>query len=341
MGMKIIMLPMFVLTLCAAAPAQSPSSEVRATPVGQWNLVETRRIWNRAPHNAFTDLVRHNDRWYCVFREGKSHVSPDGALRVLTSTDGTNWKSAALITSDTADLRDAKITVTPKGQLMLSGAGALHPGGGYKHQSMVWFSWDGLHWSKGTAVGDKDNWLWRTTWAPNEAAYGFGYHTGGSRGLRFFTSKDGRTFHRLIETVDAPGSYPNESSIVFDADGTAHCLLRQDGQPKDGFLGTAKPPYKDWTWRSLKVRVGGPHMIRLPDGRYMAAVRLYEGTVRTSLCEIDVKDATLTEVLKLPSGGDTSYAGLVWHDDQLWISYYSSHEGKTSIYLARAKPTKP
>ena len=39
----------------------------------------------------------------------------------------------------------------------------------------------------------------------------------------------------------------------------------------------------------------------------------------------------------LTSGGDTSYAGLVWHDEVLWISYYSSHEGKTSIYLAKVK----
>ena len=40
-------------------------------------------------------------------------------------------------------------------------------------------------------------------------------------------------------------------------------------------------------------------------------------------------------VLTLPSGGDTSYAGMVWHNDLLWVSYYSSHEGKTSIYLAK------
>jgi len=46
---------------------------------------------------------------------------------------------------------------------------------------------------------------------------------------------------------------------------------------------------------------------------------------------------TLTETLKLPSAGDTSYAGLVWHDDLLWISYYSSHEERTSIYLARVR----
>jgi hypothetical protein len=44
-------------------------------------------------------------------------------------------------------------------------------------------------------------------------------------------------------------------------------------------------------------------------------------------------------VLTLPSGGDCSYPGMVWHDDRLWISYYSSHEGKTSIYLAKVDPS--
>jgi len=49
------------------------------------------------------------------------------------------------------------------------------------------------------------------------------------------------------------------------------------------------------------------------------------------------EEGTLKEALRLPSGGDTSYAGLVWHDDLLWVSYYASHEGKTSIYLAKVK----
>jgi len=26
---------------------------------------------------------------------------------------------------------------------------------------------------------------------------------------------------------------------------------------------------------------------------------------------------------------------MVWHDDLLWMSYYSSHEGRSSIYLAQ------
>lgn len=40
-------------------------------------------------------------------------------------------------------------------------------------------------------------------------------------------------------------------------------------------------------------------------------------------------------MLKLPSGGDSSYPGMVMHNGLLWMSYYSSHEGKTSIYLAK------
>src|SRR5437879_2053639 len=99
-------------------------------------LVEVRRIWDKAPHNAFTDLVRFKGRWFCVFREGRGHVSPDGALRVLTSTDGAKWESTALMRSPNSDLRDAKITVTPDGRPMLSGAEALHDKSKHTHQSL-------------------------------------------------------------------------------------------------------------------------------------------------------------------------------------------------------------
>jgi hypothetical protein len=48
---------------------------------------------------------------------------------------------------------------------------------------------------------------------------------------------------------------------------------------------------------------------------------------------------TYEPVLTVPSGGDCSYPGLAWHDGLLWMSYYSSHEGKSSIYLARIRLT--
>lgn len=297
-------------------------------------LLDARKIWDQAPHNAFTDLVRFQDRWFCVFREGKAHVSPDGALRVITSTDGEKWESAALITSPDSDLRDAKISVTPQGELMLTGAEALHDKSKHTHQSLAWFSKDGRTWSEKYPIGDPDFWLWRVTWHKGQA-YGIGYGCGKDQSIRLYGSGYGKKYTTLVERLYDTG-YPNETSLVFEGD-TCYCLLRRDGKPNSGLLGVSQPPYTSWEWKDLGQRIGGPHMLRLPDGRFVAAVRMFDGGVHTGLAWIDPKAGKLTEFLKLPSGGDTSYAGLVWHDDLLWVSYYSSHSGKTSIYLAKVK----
>lgn len=312
-------------------------------------LIEVRKIWDAAPHNAFTGLVRYKDAWFCAFREGKAHVSPDGALRIIRSTDGKDWESAALITSDRGDLRDAKLTVNPDGKLMLAGAVALHQPSPVRHQSLVWFSDDGKTWTGGKTVGDDNYWLWRVTFQ-GQAGYGIGYRTVAPRSARLYVTQDGgKSFQTLVLKLE-PVGWAGEHDLSFAPDGTATCLLRRDPPPKaeqDGVdaagraghavLGTARPPYTDWTWKDLKVRVGGPALLRLSDGRLLAVVRLYDKKVRTSLCWVDTDAGTLTEALTLPSGGDTSYAGLVLHEDVLWMSYYSSHEGKTSIYLAKVE----
>ncbi len=303
---------------------------------GQPVLVDSRRIWNRARHNAFTDLLRYRDRWYCVFREGTAHVSPDGALRVITSQDGDKWESLALIESSEYDLRDAKLTVTPNDELMLNGAGMIADAD-IRYYSMTWFSSNaGKTWDKGRKIGDPGFWLWRTQWNKG-MAYSFGYSTERDRTqrkLRLYRSRDGRQFETHVKQLAAPAGC-GEDRILFLRDGSALCLLRHETGDKMAQLGTSKPPYKDWQWRDLNSRIGGPNMLQLPDGRILAVTRLYNGGTRTSLSWLDVANGKLTEVLKLPSRGDTSYAGLVLHNDLLWISYYSSHEGRTSIYLAR------
>jgi len=298
-------------------------------------LVEVGKIWEAAPHNAFTDLVRFRGEWFCVFREGRAHVSPDGALRVIASSDGRDWRSMALLTSTNADLRDAKITVTPEGHLMLNGAGALHQPAPMKHQSYAWFSKDGRHWTAAVPVGEPNLWLWRVTWHKG-AAYGIAYDTAVDKFIRLYRSQDGRVFDTLVPKLFDEG-HPNESSLVFRSDEIALCLLRRDGQPGSAQLGQSRPPYTAWEWKDLGVKIGGPHLLLLPDGRLVAAVRLYDGKVRTALAWLDPDAASLKEFLALPSGGDTSYAGLAWHEGSLWVSYYSSHEGKTSIYLAKVR----
>jgi len=301
----------------------------------QLKLESVQKIWDQDPHNAFTGLTRFKNQWFCVFRTGKGHVSNDGSLQVLSSKDSKEWKPVARITSDTADLRDAKIAVTPKGQLMLSGAAALHQPNPVKHQSMTWFSDDGTHWSKGHNIGDPNMWLWGMKWYDGNV-YSIGYHTGkgGPRFTRLYNSSDGKKYETVVDKLIDKG-YSNESSLVFTKDKTCYCLLRRDGKRATGLLGTSKPPYTNWTWKDLGIKIGGPELFQLPDGRFLATVRLYTPKAHTSICQIDVEKGTLTELLKLPSGGDTSYANMVLHDGLLNVSYYSSHEGKTSIYFAK------
>lgn len=328
---------LFVLVLAHPIPADDHIEATHSrntTP----ELVSATRIWDRAAHNAFTDLVRHEDRWYCVFREGSKHVSPDGSLRVITSQDGKEWQSIALISHPVDDLRDAKLTITPDGRFMLNGAG-MQADKPIRYHSMVWFSSDkGKTWDEGSRIGDPGFWLWRAHWH-NGTAYTMGYATDRDRTkrtLRFYKSDDGATYKTLIKQVNVDNGV-GEDRILFLEDGSALCLLRHETGTKNGFLGKSRPPFTNWIWKEVGLRIGGPNMIQLPDGRIIAATRLYSPRARTSLSWVDPVAGTMTECLALPSGGDTSYAGLVLHDGLLWVSYYSSHEEKTCIYLAKVR----
>jgi hypothetical protein len=90
------------------------------------------------------------------------------------------------------------------------------------------------------------------------------------------------------------------------------------------------------------VRFGGPDFLELPDGRLIAGTRGYPSAAegakgRVSTLVASVEGGRLETLVTLPSGGDTSYPRLIWHDGLLWVSYYSSHEGKTAIYLAKVR----
>ena len=90
------------------------------------------KIWDDAPHNAFTDLIRYENKFYCTFREGTGHVpgetGEDGKIRILISEDGEEWESLALLAKRDYDLRDSKLSVTPDGRLMVLMGGSNYDG---------------------------------------------------------------------------------------------------------------------------------------------------------------------------------------------------------------------
>jgi HEAT repeat protein len=294
-----------------------------------------RRIWDQAPHNAFTSLLRLQDRWVCAFREAPAHVGPtvDGKMRVISSTDADHWESAVLLEDKRGDIRDAKLSMMPDGRLMLLTATHVR-GAPARHQSIAWYTKDLKSWEGPVDVGESNIWLWGLRWHKG-VGYSIGYSTSADHFVRLYKTTDGRHFEKLVDRLDVPTKFPNESAIVFDGQDVAHVLLRSDSG--NACIGQASVPYTDWSWKEANARVGGPALMLTPSGRLLGGGRLYDGKVRTSLFWVDPQNATFTECLTLPSGGDTSYPGLVLFDGTLYVSYYSSHENKTAIYLAKCR----
>lgn len=311
-------------------------------------LVDVARIWDAGSHNAFTDLIRWRGRWYCTFREGDDHVGGDGRLRVLSSADGQTWTSAAVIAEPGVDLRDPKLSITPDDALMIVAGGSIYEGTTLLgRQPRVAFSTDGSTWSAPARVLDEGEWLWRVTWHEG-TAYGVSYRPTASADwtLTLVSSRDGRTFAPVPTAsgvaAGAPGRLavagrPNETTLRVLPDGEMLALVRRDGGNRRAWLGRSLRPYVEWTWTELPLAVGGPNLLRTPDGALWVAGRRATAEGPTTVLSTLTLDGTLTPVLTLPSGGDTSYPGLVWHDGLLWLSYYSSHEGRTAIYLARIR----
>jgi hypothetical protein len=301
-------------------------------------VVSVSRIWDGGAHNAFTDLIRWRDRWYCTFREGDAHVGGDGRTRVLSSSDGTAWTSAALIGEAGIDLRDPKLSITPDDRLMIVAGGSVYDGTrSLGRQPRVMFSEDGTTWTPPQRILAEGDWLWRVTWHDGRA-YGVTYRTppGGSSEwtATLVVSTDGRAFDE-VTTFAVPGR-PNETTLRFIPDGEMVALVRREAGNRVAWVGRSRAPYTNWTWQETPHPIGGPNFIRLPNGDLWAAGRSGPGDPKTVLGPLSL-DGRFEPALTLPSGGDTSYPGMVWHDGVLWVSYYASHEGKTAIYLARVR----
>ncbi len=310
-----------LLLLCGATHSSEPE------------ILSVEKIWDQGEHNAFTDLIRFENGWWCTFREAKVHGPSIGKVRVITSQDGEKWTSAGLVEQDGVDLRDPKLSIMPDGRLMLIMGGSVYSvGGRYGTRApRVSFSKTGQNWAEPKKLLAEDHWLWRVTW---QGEWGWSVSKLGEgrdprRGMVYRT-RDGLEWEWITE-FRLPNNTWNasETTLRFMTDGELIALTRPH------WIGTSKPPYTSWSWTKMKENIGGPNFIRLPDGQLWASGRHYGSQATTVLARM-TRDS-YDPVLTLPSGGDCSYPGMVWHDSLLWMSYYSTHEGKTSIYLAKIR----
>ena len=323
-------------------------------------------IWDRSPHAAFVDMVHWRGALWCAFREGTGHVPGiDGVVRILRSDDGMNWQSAARLAEEGVDLRDPKLSVTPRGELMVLIGGSVYRGGERVTMGprVAFGSLDSspeLRFRIGAIqpvqlpedLHTAQDWLWRVTWNGSNA-WGVVYQIAEEgRRLELVFSEDGqRYFHAATLPVD-PATTPNESTLRFLPDARLVAVVRREGGDKTGLIGHAAPPYRDWTFAELPTRLGGPDLYVVPgsarrpgdDPVLLLASRAYDqGGVRTMLGRVTL-DGGFERLLTLPSGGDCSYPRLLSDPadpERLLCAYYSSHVGgRAAIHVATLRTAR-
>jgi hypothetical protein len=304
-------------------------------------LLSVEKIWDQAGHNAFTDLTRFQNLFYCCFRESSS-ATGEGVIRILLSSTGKVWIDQGTIAEAGTDLRDPKLIVTPDNKrLYLLCAGHSAAQG---RQSRYATTQDGKVWTPLQKLLAKGDTLWRATINPADkrfyaASFNIHPNSGGPApepewSLKTYASTDGSVW-QLSSIMQVPGQ-PAETTLRFLKDGSALALVARQGGDRRGAIGLAKAPYREWTWASAGVPLGGPNFIELPNGRLIAGSRGFGTTPGAHMVLYTLTSNSLTPLLELPSGGDCSYPGLYWHDDVLHVTYYSSHEGnKAAIYHAQ------
>ena len=294
-------------------------------------LISVKRIWDKAPTNAFTDLCFFKNNFYCVFREGESRQSATSIVRILKSSDGDIWNPIAQIQVPQIDLRDPKINVTADGKLMLTACGAGING----HQTIATFSRDGQQWTKPVPIGEPNMWLWRPTWNA-ETLYVVGLTVKKPWLTNLYKSEDGRQMQVLSPDFQKENR-PTEAALTFPTPTQAVCIHRKDLGEKTATIGTSVFPFTEWNWEDTGLVIQSPELITLSNGTILLACRLIDTAMETVLFSVDPGQNKFTKLLTLPSSRDQGYPGVVYANGHLWISYYSSHDRNTAVYLAKVK----
>ncbi|MFV0155370.1 glycoside hydrolase [Empedobacter falsenii] len=315
------------ITLCISVI----STSFLVNPVSEnAEIVSTSMIWDSAPHNAFTTLESYKGYMYCSFREASSHRAYDGKIRIIRSNDGKNWESVALINQANEDLRDPKLVLLDNSLVLLVVSRTNS-----KHYSYTYSSNDGKNWN--FMQKSNNTWRWNATnTVLNNSIYSVGY-SGDDKSGKLYQTKNARDWVAIKNNFfPNVNNQPSETKIFILPNQKLVALVRQEKGNQNAVLGISNPPYSNWTWKDLGVRIGGPSGIAISNDEILACVRLYNKPVRLSLLRININNATYKEIATLPSGGDTGYSDITEFNGEYYVSYYSSKNkaNKASIYLS-------
>lgn len=328
------------------------------------NVTNVRQVFHNGEHNAFTDLVRWQGKFWLTFRscpDGHS-VFPTASVIILTSTDMKSWDEVHRFSVSKRDTRDPHFLVFKERLFVYTGTWycgeTAPPRSDYtlnKHLGYAAWSADGKKWHSPIMLeGTFGHYIWRASTFDGKA------YLCGRRNREFdmtalgegsivesamLESDDGLIWRTRTLFQEDRG---DETTFLFEKDGTILGVGRRGGAPAE--LLKSKPPYTEWERRDFDRYIGGPLITKWGDrlivgGRKSGAALVGDRGPKMALYWLDptaeTKEGLLTEFAELPSGGDTSYPGFVQLSPaRAAVSWYSSHEKDaesktvTAIYMA-------
>jgi len=302
-------------------------------------------VWNSSPFNAFTDLIRFNDAYYCVFREGTSHTSDDGQIRILKSTDGNKWNKFSVLSIYGRDMRDPHFFIDNNSTLSVS----ISSRDTYKNrQNIIYKLINGQFIQAGQVNVDNDYLLWSFS-RFNDSLYSIGYNVKQTCYSGINSQKPKLSLFKNIDTpctsfgsvrvrnwINASFVCPSEASTVFTLDSTMITIVRDQDILSYSHIGISKFPFDNWTWKEFPYFIRGPKLALLPDGKLFLCAASLIDVFTTYYVILDPAKNFLVEKIKIfPSGGDSGYPGVVIEGNTALVSYYSSHEGNARVYIDR------
>ncbi len=292
--------------------------------------LEVHTVFANGKHNAFTAMRRfHGDLWL-AFRSGDSHNSPTADVLVLRSKDGKDWQPAYTLDA-VADDRDPQMVATEK-RLFLYSPGMK----GAELDTWLTYTDDGKTWSPPQKVYEPQYILWKP--CLHEGVFYAAAHkkdessAGKGREVHLVKSADGIQWDK-VSTIRG-GNWESETTLFIDDKHHATAFLRQKyGAPQAQIL-EADPPYASWTARPADIPHFSGHSVHTFRGVTYLLSRSMKAD-RTSGAAIYIfAGGKLTPYCELPAGGDCAYLDAVEDGPNMLVSYYSTHEGSTNIYLA-------
>lgn len=334
--------------------AATQSAAIHAVELPSVAVTNVRRVFHNGEHNAFTDLVRFNDRFYLTFRScPDGHmVHPTSSIIVLASDDTKQWQQVHQFRVAKRDTRDPHFLIFNDRLFLYTGTwysgDTTLPRDQYDlnlHLGYAVWSDDGATWSDPIALeGTFGHYIWRAN------TFGAKAFICGRRKKDFEVGPkgEGQTVQSaMLESDDGliwrtrslfQRDRGDETAFLFDPNGEITAIGRSGSDPAQ--LLRSRPPYDKWMRNDFDRYIGGPLLVRWGDRLVVGGRKNVKGEGPKTAMYWLAKDE-LYEFAELPSGGDNSYPGFVELSPETAImSWYSSHEkdsaGKTitAIYMA-------